>query len=149
VTGKPGQNGRRWPRGRGSLARTVSVIFVLCASLAACDPTWAIIAENRSTMSLYVKSRGQLRSGESFTEVDALPPGARVQLGEMGVGQVRTLDGIDILRPDCSLVQSVSIDWQRFSEGGLITVTSGPVATVEPGGNPTGGAPPTRVHACA
>lgn len=119
------------------LSRGVALVSALTAVLlGACDPTWAIVAENKSSQELLARTSGSTGNEDVMTVV-SLPSGSRITLGTNGVASLVGLRTVEILTPTCTVVATVPMD--GFAEGGVIVINEGPSVETRPGGNPARG----------
>jgi hypothetical protein len=105
--------------------------------LAACDPGWAIVAENKSSLELLARTSGSTGT-EDVQSVVSVPAGSRITLGTNGVASLVGLRTVEILTPSCAVIATVAMD--AFNEGGVIVIDEGPTVETRPGGNPSRGA---------
>jgi hypothetical protein len=132
--------------------RSFGWLFALLAVAAlvagACDPTWAIVAENSSGQTLLARLHGaSTGDGTAVDMVVELPSGSRVTLGENGVAREWLLERVEILDGSCAVL--ATFDTTRWDQGGLISVAPGPRVKTTAGGNPGSGADGSKTLQCA
>jgi hypothetical protein len=115
--------------------------------LAACDPTFAVVLENRSSTSLVVARQEKIRGGDDRIDVVAVPPKSRTTLGTFGVGSFGILQQVTIMTETCEVLSDELLT-EGFEEGGLVVVDESLDVVYEPGGNPSVGSDPELTTVC-
>jgi hypothetical protein len=125
-----------------------ALLVVSALVVGACDPMWAIVAENNSGQTLLARLHGaSTGDGTSVDLVVELPSGSRITLGENGVARQWLLQRVEILDPSCAVLAVVdTTDWDH---GGLISVGKGPLIESTAGGNPESGTDGSKTPKCA
>jgi hypothetical protein len=136
-----------WPV---ALTRTRAIVIGMWLAIvgAGCDPTYAIVLENRSKQPILVGRHVVVRGDEDQSDVVLAPPSSRTLLGSNGVGREGLVLRIVIMDEDCVVLKD--LDTPRvFTDGGTIQVDGDLVVTYTEGGNPSGGAEGARTKRCA
>ena len=114
--------------------------------LSACDPSREIILNNTSDQSLVVRV-----SGYAGSDVETLLVGANssVTIANYGAGgnEPFLVSQVEILRLDCSVLETVSVGGYQTDEG-TIEIGSNLKAQVHAGGNPQAAASPAATNLC-
>jgi hypothetical protein len=128
-------------------ARGVPLLVALLAVLAACEPSFGIVVENRADRVLYAIRIGEIRGAERFHDVVVLAPDKRTTVGSNGAASHRLLIELDILDSGCQFVGRIAVD-ERYVEGGTITINNDGSLSQNPGGNPGLGVEPSAAPVC-
>jgi hypothetical protein len=124
------------------------LLAVSALVVGACDPTWAVVAENNSGQTLLARLHGAYTGdGTSVDLVVELPAGSRITLGENGVARQWLLKSVEILDRSCAVLSTV--DTTHWDEGGLILVSPGHHIETSAGGNPGRGTDGSMTPVCA
>lgn len=122
----------------GSWVKRLGVALIVAIVGGACDPTFAVILDNRSSDRLVVAR--QIARGDEPQRLDVVvvPPSTRVTMGAFGVASLEQLRRIVVMTEACEVLADELLS-EAFVEGGEIIVSDRLVVSFDPGGNPSRG----------
>ena len=130
-----------------TMTRQICIAFVV-AVLCACDPTWAINVDNRSSYEILVATTGEGPGGDPLTEIVVVPGSSRLTIGTNGVGSTFHIRRLEVIDAACRLLEGGDIG-AVFAEGGTVIVAADLTVSVSPGGNPASGVTASTTDRCA
>jgi hypothetical protein len=122
----------------GSRRKALGVALIVAIVSSACDPTFAVTLDNRSSERLVVAR--QIARGDEPERLDVVvvPSSTRVTMGAFGVASLEQLRRIVVMTEACEVLADELLG-EAFIEGGEIIVSDRLVVSFAPGGNPSRG----------
>ena len=112
--------------------------LVVAGALLGCDPTFAIVVDNKNDQPVLVGRLRLLTDGTEALDVVIAPGSTRTTLGANGVASLEQLQRVVLMTERCDVIADELLT-EGFVEGGTITVSPDLTVAFAGGGNPSRG----------